>query len=158
MKFGTIDDSGYYVVVLTNNKNRKTLRVHRLVSEAFLENPENKLTVNHKNGIKTDNNVANLEWATSVENNQHAWDQGLRENARKAVKKSISIAQEARKIPIYSKKLNMQFGSCTEAAKYIQSIYFEDIKVGFLKNYIFNLLNKKITKSKFDYGWSYVNK
>lgn len=53
---------GYFQVSLFKNSKRKTFRVQCLVAKAFIPNPENKLEVNHKNEIKTDNRVENLEW------------------------------------------------------------------------------------------------
>lgn len=62
---------GYLIVsFLTNGKEVKK-RVHRLVAEAFIPNPENKKTVNHKKGIKTDNRATELEWATYSEQGLH---------------------------------------------------------------------------------------
>ena len=66
-----LDKYGYYVVRLFINKHGYDKTVHRIVAETFLLNPEQKETVNHKNGIKTDNRVENLEWSTFSENNLH---------------------------------------------------------------------------------------
>lgn len=68
--------NGYSYVVL--GYNEKSLPIHRIVATAFIPNPQNKPTVNHKNGIKTDNCIDNLEWNTYSENNKHACDTGLR--------------------------------------------------------------------------------
>lgn len=69
---GVLNKDGYLVVGLLNGK-RKNKRIHRLVAIAFIPNPENKATVNHKKGIKTDNRASQLEWATVSENSLHSY-------------------------------------------------------------------------------------
>jgi hypothetical protein len=74
---GKIDRYGYKVVLLCVSGNRKHITVHRLVALTFIPNPENKPTVNHKDGNKQNNCVDNLEWATFQENTKHSYDTGL---------------------------------------------------------------------------------
>lgn len=69
---GSKNRGEYRTVSLKKGKNLKTCLVHRLVCEAFLENPKQKPHVNHKNGVKDDNRLENLEWCTPSENARHA--------------------------------------------------------------------------------------
>lgn len=68
----SISSNGYVQVILCKNGKAKTLRVHRLLSIAFIENPKNKPTVNHIDGNKKNNALENLEWVTDSENMYHA--------------------------------------------------------------------------------------
>ena len=78
---------GYRVISLANGNGKpKVITVHRLVAIAFIPNPKNLPYVNHKNGIKSDNRVSNLEWCTPLENMKHAWRTGLMESMRLAHK------------------------------------------------------------------------
>lgn len=72
------DSYGYNFVVLRRGHGPRHFKVHRLVAIAFLPNPKNKRTVNHKNMIKKDNRIENLEWATDSENLKHAFLNGRR--------------------------------------------------------------------------------
>jgi hypothetical protein len=67
-----LNDAGYYRVNLKSNSKGKCFLVHRLVGMVFLTNTNNKRTINHKNGIKTDNRLINLEWNTDLENITHS--------------------------------------------------------------------------------------
>lgn len=72
-----IGKNGYKVVSLYNKGETKDCLLHRLLALAFIPNPENKPQVNHIDGVKTNNALANLEWVTQSENIQHAYDTGL---------------------------------------------------------------------------------
>jgi hypothetical protein len=75
--------NGYFIVVLRNNINRKSVYVHRMVAKTFIPNELNKRTVNHINSIRTDNRAVNLEWNTDSENIRHGLNVGMSARKRK---------------------------------------------------------------------------
>lgn len=70
------ENKGYYSVALICSGVIKRFRVHRLVAEAFIPNPENKPYVNHIDCVRNNNHIENLEWCTQIENMQHASTKG----------------------------------------------------------------------------------
>ena len=75
-----VDIHGYVRVKMTldGRKDNRLISVHRLVTTAFIPNPDNKPDVNHIDGIKSHNYVSNLEWCTKSENIRHAMSHGLK--------------------------------------------------------------------------------
>ena len=76
---------GYVWVSLCKDGHSKTFSMHRLVAIAFIDNPRNLPTVNHKDGNKENNCVENLEWCTNHENQMHAARNGLLPKSKKVL-------------------------------------------------------------------------
>lgn len=81
IKKAVITIQGYLQVGLSNN-GLKHIKVHRLVAETFIPNPNNLPQINHKDGNKQNNNVDNLEWCTCSENIIHAFKNNLKKGKR----------------------------------------------------------------------------
>ena len=92
-----LSQKGYQQVNLTRNGWGKTKRVHRLVCECFIPNPNNYPMINHINGIKTDNRVENLEWCNNGMNQLHAYQTGL--------KKCLQIGEKSVKSKLKEKDI-----------------------------------------------------
>lgn len=86
---GRISNKGYY----TYHLGDKTLKVHRLVANAFVPNPENKPQVNHIDGNKKNNHATNLEWVTNTENAAHAFRTGLKNTKHLTAATSKAVSQ-----------------------------------------------------------------
>ena len=74
-----LSNDGYPTITLCGGGKQLSKTIHRIVAEVFLENPENKPQVNHKDGVKVNTMVSNLEWVTVSENANHALSLGLKD-------------------------------------------------------------------------------
>jgi hypothetical protein len=79
-----LNDRGYIEIKLSKNGKSGYAKLHRLVAQAFIPNPENKPQVNHKDTDKENNHVDNLEWNTHSENQKHAHANGLYDRSGEA--------------------------------------------------------------------------
>jgi hypothetical protein len=118
--------NGYERAHLSKNNQRKTVSIHRLVATAFIANPDRKTTLNHRNGIKSDNRVQNLEWCTQHENILHALETGLRDAGKTAkqvidtcnnkIYRSIAEASAALGISYHQCRRRIKAGGCLRLA------------------------------------------
>lgn len=104
----------YYCIYLSEKGITKNHKIHRLIAQTFIPNPNNYPIINHINGIKTDNRIENLEWCTHSENIQHAYRTGLKMGSGKIKvycsetgKEWDSIKECSKDMGIKSTSLNM---------------------------------------------------
>lgn len=110
-----ISRKGYARLHLKNPKQRgRNTQVHRLVGEAFIPNPDSKPTVNHNDGVKTNNSILNLQWFTSSEQRKHTHRTlGMKANTPfKGVTGSLHFASK----PVMDVATGVVYVSCTEAS------------------------------------------
>ena len=88
-----VDNVGYYQTVFRINGKRIYVRVHRLIAEALVPNPDNLPMVNHIDGNKLNNDPSNLEWCTNSHNTQEAYNKGLYRSRRCPVKAISEIGE-----------------------------------------------------------------
>lgn len=138
--------NGYMQAWLCDGKKKKSFSVHRLVAEAFIPNEGNKRTVNHKNGIKNDNRICNLEWATHGENIKHAYATGLREPSERQKKATAKKCGKPVLMMDANGKILNTFESSHEAERKT-GVHHQDI----LK------CCKKIFKHAKGYVWRFAN-
>lgn len=133
---------GYRSITLYKNKNKKVEKVHRLIAKTFMPNPFNKPCTNHKNGIRYDNRVENLEWVDYSENAKHGFRKLGRINPWKG--KFGSEHNRSKEVRWYSSDriLLGTFGSISEAERETK-IKRETIKSNYLGTH----------KSKMGYIW-----
>lgn len=135
------DKKGYLRLVLCKEGIQKTMKVHRLVSEAFIENPLNLPQVNHKNEIKTDNRVENLEWC----DNRYNYHYGTR--IQRVAKAHIGV---------YNTKTSKKV-KCLETGVVYSSLSEVQRQFGFAKQNISSCCKKKYGhKTVGNYHWEYV--
>ena len=130
---------GYLVVSLYAGGKTKNVTVHRLVCEAFHENPDNKPQINHLNEDKTDNRACNLEWCTCKQNINHG---SRNERAAKGIAKALS------------KSLG-QYTRDGDLVKVWPSTIEVQRQTGFSRGNISQVANGKL-KTAYGFIWKYV--
>ena len=110
--------------------------IHRLVAQAFVSNPENKPTVNHKDGNKKNNHADNLEWCTQSENTKHAFENNLICISEKMKKQSAENCKKSfsKKYTLEINNEQLNFDSRDKLFSFLNSNYGVSLKI--IKNLI----------------------
>lgn len=117
-----INRLGYKEVALSKDGKTRTVLLHRLIASHFVDNPDNLPCVNHKNGIKVDNRIENLEWCTRSYNTKHAYENnlgGFQDFANNGIKTMNWETQYVRVVLVSPSGEVLEFNTTTEAANYL---------------------------------------
>ncbi len=136
------DKKGYQRFTVNIKGKKHTYKLHREVAKAFLPNPKNLPQVNHIDGNKNNNCVANLEWCTNRDNAHHAIKNGLWNSVIEGSRRE----NESRKKPIIAYRIDGAF-PCT---RYYESISEAERAIG--SRHITAVLKGKRTHTK---GWAF---
>ena len=114
----TKNGDGYYCVKLYKNGKSKSIKIHRIIADTFINNLKNDPEVNHKDGVKTNNKTSNLEWVTSKENVNHAYEMGLNPCMRDInIEKIIELSNKGYYTNQIAKKMNCDRKMISRRAK-----------------------------------------
>lgn len=151
----TSDKDGYRQVNPRIDNKNVTLKVHRLVAQAFIPNPENKPQVNHKNGIKTDNRVENLEWATQSENIKHTYDSLGRVSEKRGKKLSKETIDKIKKTLGHNSTHYGYKVLCIETGQVFKSAAAAARFLGLTRNRV-SYSCRNCTKTSGGFHWKYL--
>lgn len=150
----SVSKRGYLLICLRKNRKVKYFKVHRLVAEAFIKNPNNYPQVNHKNEIKDDNRVENLEYCDAKYNSNY----GTRNKRVAEAKKGKKLSEETKnKISEANSKPVLQINKNTsEVIAEFPSIKEVERQLGFSKSNISKCCNNKLHhNTAYGFKWKY---
>lgn len=148
-----IGSSGYYQICLSKDNKSKTHKVHRLVAEAFIPNPDNKLYIDHINTIRTDCRACNLRWVTLLENSNNPITKHHAKHGRKkeVIKREIKRNAITKESSNYPQKL-YRYTLSGEFVDEFHSMLDAELSTGIEMSGIRKALNKSY-KSSGGYLW-----
>ena len=106
--------NGYWIVDLYKDGKSNKVPIHRLVAEAFIPNPHNKLTVDHKDGNRENNDISNLRWATYSEQNSRF--------------NTVGVRSESLVVYKYEELRKKRGGGHMKWGDVIETLYFDSVK------------------------------